>query len=623
MEPTDFRDRRAAFADSSWIPKLRYGEAWLRRWLGGSLLRYQVAAATIVSLCPTLLHGLALDDFGQRLFVEGRLGAGLGRLDLFRLVSPQPEVRARMKELGVYVWWLGQGTKIDYWRPLAAFTHFVDYSLWPRWAWLMHLENLIWYAALVVACGALYRRFLPIAWVAGLATILYAFDHSHAGPVAWIANRNGPMSALFGVLSLLAHDGWRRGRRLPLAFAGPVLLAFALFSAESGIAIVGYTVAYALCIDRGTRLQRVLSVVPSVLVIVAWRVVYVSLGHGIASSGVTADPFVEPARFVLHAAESIPTHIASALFALQSDVVIYSQWTLAIAALGATALLAVVGYALSSWLKRDETARFFAAGTLMSALPLGAAIPIDRYSFWVGLGAIGLIAKLTEVVVDPANELTLGRLPRWICGASLLCHAVLSPLVFPFRAAALSFVQFDAERVAATLPDGPETSHQTVVVFNMPIDMMGSMLPILRLARHGAVPAHLYYLYGGTDDITVSRADGDTLDVRTESGWMHDIGERGPRATPFRVGEVVELSRMRAEVRGLTPDGRADDVQFSFPSNLEDPSLVFMVWGAHGLERRTPPPIGEAMTVSGASLFRFFLPGVTTPRFPEKAIEPD
>jgi hypothetical protein len=595
----------------------------LRRWLGGPLLRYQVAALTFVSLCPTLLHGLALDDFGQRLFVTSRFGAGLGRLDLYRLVSVQPQVRARMKELGVYVWWLGQRTKIDYWRPVAAVTHVIDYTLWPRWAWLMHLENLAWYAALVVACGVFYRRFLRVAWVAGLATVLYAFDHSHAGPVAWIANRNAPMSALFGVLSLLAHEGSRRAARRVLAFAEPVLLALALLAAESGVAIFGYTIAYALCIDRGTRLRRVLSVVPGALVIVTWRIAYVSLGHGITSSGVTADPFVEPGRFARLAAASVPTHIVSALAALLSDVVIYSAWTLALAGLAATALLAVVGYALSSWLKLDETARFLAAGTVLSALPFGASIPIDRYSFWIELGAIGLIAKLTEAVVDPADEFALGKLPRWLCAVLLVCHGVFSPLHFPFRAAALSFVQFDVERVAATLPRGPATPRQTVVVINMPVDMMGAMLPVLRLARHGAVPAHLYFLYGGTDDLTVSRVDGSTLDVRAESGWMHDIGERGPRATPFRVGEVVELARMRAEVRGLTAEGRAEDVRFSFPSNLEDPALVFMVWGSHGLERRTLPPVGEVMTVPGASLVRFFLPGVTTPRFPLTAIEPD
>src|SRR5437868_2413192 len=76
---------------------------------------------------------------------------------------------------------------------------------------LMHLENLVWYGALIVACGVFYQRFARPAWVAGLATALYAFDHAHAGPVAWIANRNAIASACFGVLAVIWHD--RAGAR--------------------------------------------------------------------------------------------------------------------------------------------------------------------------------------------------------------------------------------------------------------------------------------------------------------------------------------------------------------------------------------------------------------------------
>jgi hypothetical protein len=623
METSDFRDRQAAFVRSPQIPKPRESFAWMRRWLASPRIRYHVAAATMVVLLPTLWSGLTLDDFGQRLIVEQRQIAGAGRLALFRLISPDADVRAAMKELGVYAWWLGSNTKIDYFRPLAAITHFVDYSLWPQSAWLMHLENLAWYAALVVACGALYRRFFPVAWVAGLATVCYALDYSHAAPVAWIANRNALMSALFGVLAVIAHDGWRRQGRRALAFAEPVLLALALFSAESGIAILGYTFAYALCIDRGTRLQRALSVAPSALVTVAWRVAYTALGHGVAYSGIMADPFVNPKAFATMATQSIPTQIAGALFALQTDLVMDKSWALAVVAVAATALLGSIGLALSSWLKRDATARFFAAGMVMSALPLGSTIPTDRYLFWVELGALGLIAKLAEAVLEPVGHTSLGGLPRWICGAALVGHGVISPLFFGLRAAGPALVQQDADRIAATLPDDPATARETVVVLNAPLDMMGAMLPILRIARHGVVPAHLYFLYVGTDDLTVSRVNRNTLDVRSELGWMHDIGDRASRATPFQLGEVADLARMHAEIRGLTPEGRPDDVRFSFPSELEDPSLTFMVWGPHGLERRNPPPIGETTTVSGVSLLKLFLPGTRAPRAPPKAIEPD
>ncbi len=618
METSDSRGPSASVTGSRRIPARPDRRAQLRRWFGGPLLRYQVPAAVVVVLLPTLWIGLALDDLGQRLAVERRQIGWASALDLFNLVSSRPEVRARMTELGAYFWWMGPETKIDYWRPIAALTHFVDYSLGPRWAWLMHLENLAWYAGLVAACGALYRRFLRVAWVAGLATFLYAFDQSHAGPVAWIANRNALMSMLFGVLYLLAHDGWRRGRRRALGFAGPALLALALFSAESGVAIAGYAAAYAGFIDRGTRRARVLSVVPSAFVIVAWRVVYAGLGHGIASSGVIVDPFVDPGLFVARAATSLPVQVMSAVFAFPGDLATRDPWALVAVALVSVALLVILGRASWVLFRRDRTTRFFAAGTVLSALPLGVALPTDRYLFWVGLGAIGLVANLARVFANPARKMSLHRVSRWVCGASLIGHGIISPWVFPYRAAGPYLIQANVERVAATLPSGPDTTNQTVVVLNSPLDMMASMLPVIRAAKHDVVPAHLYFLYSGTHPLTVTRADGNTLDVRSERGWLYDTGDRAFRATPFRVGEVVELARMRVEVRGLTPDGRAGDVRFSFPANLEDPSLIFMVWGRHGLERVSPPSVGEATTVAAANLFLRSLP-----RLPRRAIESD
>ena len=620
METGNLRDERTSYAGAPRSRTLQDGYVWLRRWLGGPLLRYQVAAATVVLLSSTLWSGLALDDFAQRMVVEQRPAGLRGRFDLFNLISSRPDLRDLTREAGTYFWWTGADTKIDYWRPVAALTHVVDYSLWPRWAWLMHAENLAWYAALVVACGAFYRRLLPVAWIAGFATVCYAFDGFHAGPVAWIANRNAIMSMLFGVLAVVAHDGWRREGRRWLAFASPALLALALLSAEAGVAIVGYTIAYALCLDRGTRLRRALSVVPSALVVIAWRVVYTGLGHGVAGSGVVADPFVSPGLFAQRAAQAIPVQIMSSLFSFSVDSLMNYPWTLFVAGVASIALLALVGYALRPLLRRDETARFFAVGLVASALPLGSTIPTDRYLFWVGLGTMGLVAKVAEALADPISARFIEKRWIWTYGGLVICHGLLSPLGFPFRAAGPGLVQYDAERIATTLPDGPDTTHQTVVVLNAPFDMLAAMLPILRVAKHGPIPAHLYFLYAGTEDLSVSRADANTLDLRSKSGWLHDVGDRGCRASPFEVGETVDLARMRAEVRGLTPDGRADDVRFSFPSNLEDPALTFMVWGRHGLERRALPPVGGQMIVDGAPLF---VREVLAPRIPRKAIEPD
>jgi hypothetical protein len=595
-------------------------DSWLRGWLGGRFLPYQLAAAAALLLAPTITSGLYLDDFAQRLAVEHPERVPLARLDLFAVISQQPELRSELKELGVYFWWIGPDTKVAYWRPLAALTHVFDYSVWPHWAWLMHLENFAWYAALIVACAGLYRRFVPVAWVAGLAVDMYAFDPSHAGPVAWIANRNALMSTLFGVLALLAHDAWRRGRRRAFAFAAPALLLLALLSAESGIAIAGYLVAYALCIDREERAGRILSLAPGAFVIVVWRAVYVALGHGIASSGAIADPLVDPIGFAQRAAQSIPIQLASALTTLSPDVLTRHPRALAVGAVVATALLVLVGRAFWAVLRRDDVARFFAVGALLSSLPLGATLPSDRHLFWVGIGAIGLVSKVAEALDARRVGIPVPRgLQGWIGGALIVCRAG-TPFAFALRGEGPSVMQYSLERVAATLPNDAATPGQTVVVLNAPVDVFASVVPVLCIAKGKPFPKHMYFLYAGRDDLTVSRVDADALDVRPRRGWMPDVTERSYRSEPFRAGEVVDMARMRAEVRALTPDRRADDVRFTFTENLDDPSLVWMQWGARGLERVAPPRVGEAMYVAAAPLL---LDGAQAVMARRKAIEPD
>lgn len=264
-------------------------------------------------LLPTVWSGLSVDDFFHRLVVERKLGPSIARFDIFDFISSNPARRMQFTELGLYPWWMGLHTQVSYWRPLTALTHFIDYALWPRAAWLMHVENLAWYGALILACTSLYRRFMPARWLAAFAGALYAFDHAHAGPAAWVANRGAIMSALFGVVALLAHDAWRaRGSRRQSAVAVAAFAA-ALLSAEAGVAIAGYFAAYAVTVERGPLRRRALSLAPYAVVVVAWRALYRAAGHGAIQSGANLNPLLDCGAFALHALQASPVLLASAV----------------------------------------------------------------------------------------------------------------------------------------------------------------------------------------------------------------------------------------------------------------------------------------------------------------------
>src|SRR5580704_17780807 len=355
----------------------------LRTMLASRRLPVLLAVATSVALLPALWLGLVVDDFFQRLAVEGRLGFHLDALQLFSFVPRGALVRAHQMEIGFTPWWTLPTTQVDYYRPLASLTHAIDYTAWPKQAWLMHLENLGWYAALVIVCAAFYREWLAPRWVAGLAAALYAFDHALAGPVSWIANRNALMSTLFGVLSLIAHRRWRAGAPSGLArgaFAGGAVALFTLtlLSGEAGIAIAGYLVAFAFCVDDGSLRSRPASLAPYGAVVVGWRIVYRALGHGVIGA-FASDALVDPIRFAVRAPQVLPILLASDVFGVPGDLL--GPWPRALppAAIASYGVLALVVLSLWPVLRRDRGARFLGIGALVSAIPIAWGPPSDRY----------------------------------------------------------------------------------------------------------------------------------------------------------------------------------------------------------------------------------------------------
>jgi hypothetical protein len=565
----------------------------IRGALVGPRRHYWLAAiVSVVMLVPCLWVGLVFDDLTQSLIVRHRLPLPIGPLDLFRFVSRDPAERRYFLEIGYTPWWVGSETQVNYFRPLAALTHVVDYRWWPSAGWLMHVENLLWYAGLVLAADALYRRWIPIPWVAGLAAFLYAFDRAHAFPVAWVANRNALMSALFGVLALHAHDRWRSARQVRSACTSGVWLLLSLLSAESGVAILGYLVAYALFVDRGDVRARCLSLVPSLVLVASWRAGYAALGHGVTDTGWSADPLGDPIRFAIRTANFLPIFLQSEVWGIPGDLLSVRNAVIPWAALACAGALLLFGWVARPLLSRNESSRFFAAGAILSTLPLAGTIPCNRYLLWTGIGTMGLVAQLVEGAVGV--EAVRGRLTPVVVGAVLLCRGVVSPSCLPFDAAALGFLRMEYNTAAASLPEGPSASARTVVLLNAPGDLSMD-LSVMRMARGEPVPAHMYVLTSAVQSLRVSRRAPDSMDVDAAEGWFPNLNMM--RSGPFRAGETVRLERMRVEVLRTTADGRAKTVRFTFPVPLDDGSLAILRWGDEGLEPFAVPPTGETSLV--------------------------
>jgi hypothetical protein len=579
----------------------------LGRFLTARRLPVHVAAIAVVLLLPSLWSGWYLDDWLQQaelLGVSGLEGSGrlLARLDATRA----PGLNAAMMDRGMASWWMKPEATIDFFRPLSALALVLDSVLAPGKAWVAHLHSLAWLALLVFVAALAYRRFLGVSSVAGLAALLYAVDEARGSTATWIANRDGLISGLFGLLALLAHDRWRKEGSVVMALLGPVLLAAALLSAEGAIVTTAYLFAYALFLDGGSKGRRFVSLLPYVAMAIAWKLIHHGLGNGISDTHVYVDPVADPRSFLQALLARWPLFVADQFFSMPIHVwmvlsfplnLIYSGLALGLAALLAAAVLPL--------LRRSALARFWAAGSLLAMVPLCGGLTLDRGLTLAAFGGAALVAMAlqswgflpagrgSEPQVSPGWRRRLGS--YWV-----LVHLIVAPLLMlsvPFRQILVSRAFVDPFEEA--VPKEPSVTEQTVVFVNG-IESSIWYIPLMRALRGEPEPRAVRLLVPSVYQVEVERTDADSLLLRVPQGYHSVAADQGFRrpADTLPVGCEVRIQGMTAEIREHNDEGLASVVAFHFDVPLDDPSLVWRYSDAGGIRPFVLPPMGESVTLA-------------------------
>jgi len=586
-------------------------------WLGHPRLPICLAALAICLTLPALWVGWQLDDHFQRLVMVGGTGLDIEPGQMFSSLDGDPETNRLYIDMGVLPWWTADTFRLSFFRYLSVFTAWLDYRFWPESAALMHAHSLVWLGALVLAAAALYRRILGATWIAGLAGLLFAVDDAHAVPAAWLANRNIVLATFFGVLSILAHDHWRRGGARWGAVAGPVFLGLGLLSGEAATGAFGYLVAHALFLDPGTRGRRVLALVPASVVLGAWGLIYRANGFGASGSGLYVDPMHDPLGFAAAFVERVP-------------LLLMGQWTPITARVGiahpgslaspfwwiALGVILVLGFALAPLLRRDATSRFWCLGMLLAVIPVAATFPAERLLFLVGVGAMGLAAQFLGGLYARATWVPDRK--AWCVPAKgvavllLLTHLVLAPLITPVLAYAIRPV---GERMLAAIDSVPTDSSvtdRTLVVVNAPDYLMAvANINVVRALQGQPAPRAVRGLVTGPVAVDVARIDENTLKVRVDEGLFSGSLGKLFRADshPLDVGDEIRLTDMTARVTSLTPDGQPGEIVFRFTVPLEDPSLLWMQWERGRFVPFSLPRPGETVSLPAVPDFFDWRPG--------------
>jgi hypothetical protein len=537
----------------------------------------------------SLKIGLQADDFTMEDIV--RHYGPFGEVSLHP-IHPNPQANIGLRDQGRIPWWANETLRISLFRPLSFITHWVDFTFWANAPWIMHLENCLIYALLVVVVGVLYKDLglPPIA--TGLATLFYAVNIGSAHSVGWIAGRNTILSPLFGFIALLAYHRGRVNQNRFRVWLGPLALAAALLSGEGGVAAFAYFIAYQIYIDKGQAIQRFVRLWPYALILAAWYLNYLYIGYGVHGSGwYLSNIHLHPGKFIIAIFTHSMIYLATQLTIPGAGLVTISPKAMEVGVALSIVILVFLYPVLKPVFDRRKEARFFLLGAVLSLIPLATTPPQDRIVQFVAYGICGIVALfIGEVSSAPMAS----RLQRGVSQLFMNIHGWFSTIAFiPFLFGCLSL----GARADAIENALPKSSQAGVVLVNIPNDIALDFPRLMRERRGIPSPKYVYALYAGSSGIEVTRVNARTLQIHVERGWLATRIERvrNDLSIPFAVGQRVRLSDMEVEIQKVNRANAPVTALFRFHTPLDDPNRALFIWNERGPIAWKAPSIGDTV----------------------------
>jgi len=558
-------------------------------WLAKFITMWRVVAVAALFALPALRGGYIQDDnfFLLRYFFPNEapefrpsLSSPFG---FFTLADGTAEHARELVEKGIAPWWIDLNFKFKLFRPLAEWSHSLDFALWPHNTFLIHLHSLLWFLVAVYAASSLYRRLLGATPVAGLAALLFCLDSNFAWANGWIASRNTLMCLTFGLLALNCFLAARNGR----LWLYPVSIFFfscGLLSGEFALSSFTWILcamwliplerksksAFALEREEGVY-KNVAFIFPYLFVLILWVILYIDGGHGVTGSADYLSPATEPFRFLMH------------LFSQAPDIwfqeIYFFAYTLPGPApvLSTGWLMGLIGIALFFYFSARTTIphrAFWLLGALAASLPASAGSGGSRVAMFI---LFGLAPMLAAVILQGFK--TIASTPQRYYSWFLMCAKILMlPLTL---AAPILLNQFDVENVAAPAKQidiQPADKDKRLIILNPLHEPASRLFGISRLWQGLAVTHSQLSLANGAAPITVERPTPYSLLLSPEQGFAVTPGERFMRnivENPFRVGDTLFFSYFRIRVEAITDDGRPAKIRVDFDEPLESKTYLW------------------------------------------------
>ncbi|HEX2675338.1 MAG TPA: hypothetical protein VHM19_01830, partial [Polyangiales bacterium] len=566
---------------------------------------------SLVLMLPGLNTGLAADDYLQAIILRGSHvldGFDRPRLDIFRFCDSH--LSPGFLRVGIFTWWDDPTTKLAFFRPVSALTHWLDYTLWPDSPWLMHLHCLVWGAVLLFAVRAIFRQLVPDRFVATLAFALYALDDARAWIVSWVASRNGVVASALSLWAFYLYCRGRAGTRAA-AWLAPAVLAAGLLAGEGAVSVYAFIFAHALFLESGSLRTRLLRLWPYAVLLVAWRVGYRALGYGVSGSGLYVDPTTDPVTYAARWLERAPVLLFAQIGGPWSDawspMFVFPKLRAVLYAGAWTALACVVAQ-VAPLARRSEQAPLVRFGLLvafLSTFPACTVFIADRLLPWVAVGACLVLAIwLAPILQAAAAGVTTNDswLKRTIALALVSANLVMAPCLIPSRARGNVALSDVLDRSELGTPKDASIEDKLLVYVNAPAVPLAAYTPITRAALGIPRAKAQRILATSTTPMRIARVDERTLRLSPRGGFLQDPGSWlmwTPRR-PFSSGEQIPVGETTYIVRAVTEDHRPLVVDARFDRPLEDRSILFRQWLGSHYEDFTPPALGREVLLPGA-----------------------
>jgi hypothetical protein len=592
-----------------------------------------VIGLAILLYLPLLFSGFYTDDLGHRLSFSPEAAERLGWLpemapawwNLYGFSTHSEGYFPMLLDQGFfYPWWASDTIRVSFLRPLASATLAFDFSLWPNTPLPIHIHSLLWFLLLIFLVFRLYKDLTGSVTVAGLGILLIVLDDVFASPAGWISNRHALIAMVFGVLCLILYHRGVRQKSWGLIGGSYALMAVALLASEMGLVTFAYLFAHMLILDDDRWGKRILRIVPFVVIIVVWRVIYSAMGYGVQGSTLYVDPVTNPALFISSMITRLPINLFTAIGLPIAGLTIAAApqamvWIAAFCA-GAVVLYAAMVFPV---LRKHRLAAFWLIGLLCALVPLSAGIPGNRNLGFVSLGLMGLVSQL---FVDAARmkKSDLPGLGRALLKVHLpvlvILYMVISPILILSQSATWR-VTTETQKLSVAFGDDPALADQHVYIVNPPGVALYTVGTFWKVFTDEPIPKSINYLSPGFTTVEIRRVDERTIHVVPKGGYTPSPGividPTSGAPTPIglenvyraidrsfyydpnhltEVGQTVELSEFTVEVAKMTDDGRIAEANFTFAEPLESDQYRWLVWDADSESYKMVemPPVGES-----------------------------